>query len=216
MTTTSVPLPHTDLEEGIAPSTASEFAEDMDRLSDNNLQIQEVPSLTLMRIEVDPYSEAARRMQKVLGAELPKAPGEVSGDKKAQEIFFGTRKVVACLWVHEDTFLVVSQVDPAKLGRALNSALGKDPGLVLDVSFNRSVLELAGSDIAEVLARTVSFEENAPKFFGEGSAWRCNVGESEVMLWRIGEHQYLMVPRNSHTPGVVVSVFDAIEEVKDA
>lgn len=215
MTLTSVPLPHTDLEEGIAPSTASEFAEDMDRLSDQNLQIQEVPSLTLMRIEVNPYSDAARRMQKVMGAEFPKAPGNVTGDKKAQEIFFGTRQVVACLWVHEDTFLVVSRVDPAKLGRALNSALGKDPGLVLDVSFNRSVLELSGEDIGEVLARTVTFEENAPRFFAEGDAWRCNVGESELMLWRIHEFQYLMVPRNSHTPSVVVSVFDAIEEVKD-
>lgn len=205
-----------DLDEGIVPSTAAEFADIMDEKSDQHVQIQEVPSLTLFRIEIDPYSQAAQRMKKVLGTNFPQAAGEVTGDKKATEIMDGERQVIACLWVHEDTFLVVTQVDAVKLGRALNKALGKDPGLVLDVSYNRSVLELTGQGAAEVLAETVTFEEHAPHFFAEGDAWRCNVGDSELVLWRLGEHRYLIVPRNSHTPKVVISMFQAMEKVKES
>lgn len=202
-------------DEGKLRSTASEFVEAMEKLSDQSARIREVPSLTLIRIELNPYSRAAQRMKKVLGIEFPKAPGEVTGDKGAQEIFFGRRSVVACLWIHEDTFLLVTQVDSIKLGRALNSALRNDSGLVLDVSYNRSVLELSGTESADVLARTITFEKNAPQHFAEGMAWRCKVRESELMLWRISENHYLMVPRNAHTPSVVVSVLDAMEKSKN-
>lgn len=203
------------IEDGVVPSPASEFIEAMEQVSDTQVQIQEVPYLSLFRLEIDPHSDAAARMEKVLGISFPEQPGEVVGDSTAQEILYGTRQVVACLWVHADTFLVVSHVDPVKLGRALNSALGDEPGLVLDVSFNRSVIELSGPEAAAVLARTVTFEATSPKVFLEGMGWRCNVGESELMLWRVAEFQYLMVPRNSHTVPTVISMFDAISDVQD-
>ena len=52
-------------DEGKLRSTASEFVEAMEKLSDQSARIREVPSLTLIRIELNPYSRAAQRMKKV-------------------------------------------------------------------------------------------------------------------------------------------------------
>ena len=202
-------------EEGTLQSTASQFAQAMDRVSDQSVQLQEIPNLTLIRIEIDPNSRAAVRLQKVLGVSFPRHAGEATGDRRAMQVLYGTRQIVACLWVHDDIFLVVSRVDHAKLGRALDSALGTDEGLILDVSWNRSVIELSGPDAADVLSRTVSVEE-VPEYFDVGMALRANVADSELMLWRVDTDQYLLVPRSSHTGSVMATMFDAIYEVKES
>lgn len=201
-------------DEDVLQSTASEFTEAMGGVSNTRVQIQEITNLTLIRLEVKPGSKTAARMQKVLGVELPQYAGQVTGDKQAMQILYGTRQIVACLWVDIDTFLVVTQVDDVKLGRALNAALGSGEGLVLDVSANRSVIELSGPEAYEVLAQTVTFE-TVPDFFDVGMAWRCWVGEAEMLLWRVDAEQYLMIPRNSATAPVMISMFDAITDVNE-
>ncbi|GGH61466.1 sarcosine oxidase subunit gamma [Rothia aerolata] len=201
-------------DEDVLRSTASEFTEAMGDVSNTRVQIQEITNLTLIRLEVNPGSKAAARMQKVLGVELPQYAGQVTGDKQAMQILYGTRQIVACLWTDIDTFLVVTQVDDVKLGRALNAALGSEEGLVLDVSANRSVIELSGPEAYEVLAQTVTFE-TVPDFFDVGMAWRCWVGEAEMLLWRVDAEQYLMIPRNSATAPVIISMFDAITDVNE-
>lgn len=201
-------------QEGAVPTLASEFTQAMDRATDTVVQIQEISDLTLIRIEIDPFSVAAQRIEKVLGVDFPKWQGEVTGDALASEVLYGTRQVVALLYVSENVFLLVSRVDGVKMGRALDMALADEPGLILDVSVNRAVIELSGRGAQDVLVRTVTFEQ-APKFFEKGMAFQCFVGESQLMIWRISENQYLMVPRGENTVPFLATMLDAIEAVKE-
>lgn len=120
------------------PSIADEFVEAMDGVTDTRVQLQEISDLSLFRIEISPDSDAAQRIQAVLGVKLPRQRGQVTGDSQALQLLYGTRQVVACMYVKEGVFLVVTRVDPAKLGRALNAALGRDEGLILDVSVKQN------------------------------------------------------------------------------
>ncbi|WP_237222461.1 sarcosine oxidase subunit gamma family protein [Rothia nasimurium] len=195
------------------PSIAEEFVEAMDEVTDTRVQLQEISDLFLFRIEIDPSTDAARRIEKVLGAALPTTRGQVTGDATALHLLYGTRQVVACLYVEEGVYLVVTRVDAVKLGRALAAALGRDEGLVLDVSVNRTVLNLSGVAAADVIDEVVHFDF-PPDFFDPGKALSCTVAEARIMLWRIDELEYLMVPRASDTAPFLVNILDACEKVK--
>lgn len=49
------------------PSIADEFVEAMDGVTDTRVQLQEISDLSLFRIEISPDSDAAQRIQAVLG-----------------------------------------------------------------------------------------------------------------------------------------------------
>ena len=185
------------------PSIAEEFVEAMDEVTDTRVQLQEISDLFLFRIEIDPSTDAA----------LPTTRGQVTGDATALHLLYGTRQVVACLYVEEGVYLVVTRVDAVKLGRALTAALGRDEGLVLDVSVNRTVLNLSGVAAADVIDEVVHFDF-PPDFFDPGKALSCTVAEARIMLWRIDELEYLMVPRASDTAPFLVNILDACEKVK--
>ncbi|WP_237188853.1 sarcosine oxidase subunit gamma family protein [Rothia nasimurium] len=195
------------------PSVAEEFAEAMDEVTDTRVQLQEISDLSLFRLEIDPASTAARRLEKVMGAQLPTSRGQVTGDSTATHLLYGTRQVVACLYVEEGIYLVVTRVDAVKLGRALTAALGRDEGLVLDVSVNRTVLNLSGRAAADVIDEVVHFDF-PPDFFNPGKALSCTVADARIMLWRIDDLEYLMVPRASDTAPFLVNILDACERVK--
>lgn len=195
------------------PSIAGEFVEAMDEVTDTRIQLQEISDLSLFRIEVSPGSPATERLEKVLGAPLPTVPGQVSGDALARYMLYGTRQVVACLYVEEGVYLLVTRVDPVKLGRALASALGRDEGLILDVSVNRTVLNLSGPAAAQVIDRVIDCGFS-PELLAPGQAIRCMVAEAQIMLWRLDELEYLMVPRASDTAPFLVNILDACALVK--
>lgn len=195
------------------PSIAHEFERAMHKVTDTRLQLQEIPDLSLFRIEVAPGSSAAHRLEKVLGVSFPLTPHQVSGDALCRYLLYGTRQVVACLYVEEGVYLVVSRVDAVKLGRALNLALGGDEGLVLDVSVNRTVLNLSGKVAVEVINQVVDFDFTL-KLLEPGQALRCTVADARIMLWRIDHLEYLMVPRASDTAPFLVNILDACALVK--
>lgn len=192
------------------PSLVSEFTEALDAVTDTSLQVQEVTGLSLFRIEIDPESSGAQRLEKVLGTSFPRYLGEISGDALAQEVLYGTRQVVSLVYVAEGVFLLVTKVDAEKLGRALDQALGEDPGLVLNVSANRSVVEVSGPDAPGLVARMVEFEQ-APGFFEKGMAFQCLVLGVPMVLWRVADEHYLMLPRHAHTAPFIVALLDAVE-----
>lgn len=195
------------------PSIAEEFTQAMDEVTDTRIQLQEISDLSLFRLEVAPGSLAAERLEKVLGVSLPELPGQVSGDALGRYLLYGTRQVVACLYMEPGIYLVVTRVDPVKLGRALVTALGNEEGLVLDVSANRTVLNLSGQAAARVIDRVVDFDF-APGTFEPGQAISCTVADARIMLWRLDALEYLMVPRASDTALFLVHMLDACALVK--
>lgn len=200
-------------DDGAVPSAASEFTEAMDQATDTSIQVQEIPDLELIRIEIDPFSDAALRLEKVMGVEFPKYMGEVTGDALAQEILYGTRQIVAMLYVDETTFLAVTRVDGVKLGRAMDNALSSDPGLIVNVSVNRSVVELSGPDAYNILQGLARFEV-APRYFEKGMAFQCEILGAQMMLWRISDDQFILVPRHAQTAPFIVGLLDEIEKLK--
>ena len=203
----------TSTDEGGVSSIASEFAEALDQATDASIQVQEVSDLELIRIEINPFSDAALRLEKVIGTAFPQYAGEVTGDALAQEILYGTRQIVALLYVDETTFLLVTRVDGVKLGRALDNALSSDPGLIVNVSVNRSVIELSGPQSHGIIERLAEFEVK-PRYFEKGMAFQCYITGAPMMLWRISDDQYLLVPRHAHTAPFIVVLLDEIQKLK--
>lgn len=199
------------MHEDAVSSPADEFTEAMDAVTDTRFQMAEITDLSLFRIEIDPESDAAQRMEQVLGVRFPQWTGEVTGDMTGQEILYGTRQIVANLFVREHVYLIATRVDPVKLGRALEAALGLGEGLVLDVSVNRAVINLSGVDARRILEANVVFETK-PRYFEPGMAFRVKIEDAELMLWKIAEEDYLLVPRVSDTAPFVVGMLDAISE----
>lgn len=200
-------------EDGAVPTAASEFAEAMDEATSTSIQVQEISDLELIRIEIDPLSEGAKRLEMVMGVAFPQYAGEVTGDALALEILYGTRQIVALLYVDETTFLLVTRVDGEKLGRALDNALASDPGLIVNVSANRSVVELAGPYSHRIVENLARFEV-APQYFEKGMAFQCLFAGAPMMLWKVADDQYLTVPRHAHTAPFIVGLLDEIEKLK--
>jgi sarcosine oxidase, subunit gamma len=112
------------------------------RLPDR-VRIAELPFLTQLDLRVEPDGPAAAAAGKALGGELPTVPCTASriGD-------------VEVLWLGPDEWLLVT--DPGRqeeLAVLVRTAIGDEPGAVVDVSAQRTALSLSGPAAREVLAR---------------------------------------------------------------
>lgn len=160
--------------------------------------LTEVPFLTMVNVRVDPASEAATRIEKVLGAPLPRECGE-------------TTDTVA--WLGPDEWLVVSEgAEPTLLTAELREALGSAPGSVVDVSANRTTLELTGPAARAVLEKGCPLDLH-PRSFGPGRAVQTTLGPVPVLLWQTAATpSYRIFPRASFADYAARWVMDAMKE----
>jgi sarcosine oxidase subunit gamma len=154
----------------------------------------------MVSVRVAADSAAAVRVAKVLGAPLPAACGDVTsaGDHHA-------------LWLGPDEWLVVTGTDPVALADQLEAAVGDEPGLVLDVSANRTVLELTGPRARDVLEKGCPVDLH-PRAFGPGRAVSTTLARVPVLLWQTGETSYRLLPRSSFADYVARWLLDAMME----
>jgi sarcosine oxidase subunit gamma len=136
----------------------------------------------------------------VLGAPLPAAVGEVTSSGAHQ-----------ALWLGPDEWLVVTTTDALALSDQLAAAVGEDPGLALDVSANRTVLELTGPRARAVLEKGCPVDLH-PRSFGPGSAVSTTLARVPVLLWQIGDTSYRLLPRTSFADYVARWLLDAMVE----
>ncbi|MGW1289021.1 sarcosine oxidase subunit gamma [Streptomyces sp. NPDC001118] len=168
---------------------------------DRGVALTERPFVTMVNLRVDPASEAADRIEKALGAPLPRQCGRTTAS--------GVRTVV---WLGPDEWLVLSEepVDTAELRRAL----GKDPGSVVDVSANRTTLELSGPAARQVLEKGCPLDLH-PRAFGPGRAVSTTVGPVPVLLWQVDEQPaYRLFPRSSFAGYLAHWLLDAMCEYR--
>jgi len=154
----------------------------------------------MVSLRVDPASPAAARVATVLGVGLPAACGEVTGS--------GSRDA---LWLGPDEWLVVTPTDAVALADQLAAAVGEDPGLALDVSANRTVLELSGPQARAVLEKGCPVDLH-PRAFGPGTAVSTTLARVPVLLWQTGETSYRLLPRSSFADYVARWLLDAMVE----
>ncbi|MFE9020989.1 sarcosine oxidase subunit gamma [Streptomyces sp. NPDC007808] len=162
------------------------------------VSLTERPFLTMVNLRVAPGSEAAGRVEKVLGAPLPRACGDTTAS--------GARTVV---WLGPDEWLVLSHEE----GTAeLTQALGDAPGSVVDVSANRTTLELRGPSARQVLEKGCPLDLH-PRAFGPGRAVSTTVGPVAVLLWQVDDAPtYRLFPRSSFADYLGRWLIDAMGE----
>jgi heterotetrameric sarcosine oxidase gamma subunit len=162
--------------------------------------LREWPFLTMVSLRVDPGSAAFVRIGQTLGAALPQVCGETSSSGPH-----------AALWLGPDEWLVVSQDDAGALVSSLLVALGEDRGCVVDVSANRTILELSGPSAREVLEKGCPVDLHA-RSFGPGRAVATTVGPVPLVLWQGAALTYRLLPRSSFADYLARWLLDAMSE----
>ncbi len=165
--------------------------------------LTERPYLTMVNLRVDPASEAADRIEKTLGAPLPRQCGHTTAS--------GAHTV---LWLGPDEWLVLSQAEMTAVAAELREALGADPGSVVDVSANRTTLELSGPAARQVLEKGCPLDLH-PRAFGPGQAVSTTVGPVAVLLWQVDKvPTYRLFPRSSFADYLARWLIDAMSEYR--
>lgn len=192
---------------GLRRSPAQDLAEEMLHGSGEAVRLREVPFLTQVAIRATPGHGAA--LADALGVALPTSVGAVSGAADGSGL--------AVLWLSPDEFLAVgldeaeSGISPEACAGGLADAHGSQPGQVVDVSANRTTLELTGARARSVLEKSCEIDLH-PRVFAVGTAVATLLGSTGVILWRTGEDSWRVMPRASFATHVVRWLLDGMRE----
>ena len=176
------------------------------------MRLREVPFRTQISLRAEPGGPAADGLENVLGAPLPRKVGQVS------EVEAPVTGHV--LWFGPDDFLLVAgdeaerELSCSALAGILAEAVGEHRGQAVDLSGNRTVLELSGPNAVDVLCRMVEVDVH-PDFFPVGSAILTLVAGSSAALWRTDEDSYWIMPRASFADHTANWLLDAMREFAD-
>ena len=193
-------------------SPLAERAAELDAAGGPRARLREVPFRTQISLRAEPGGPAADGLEKVLGAPLPRKVGQVS------EVEAPVTGHV--LWFGPDDFLLVAgdeaerELSCSALAGILAEAVGEHRGQAVDLSGNRTVLELSGANAVDVLCRMVEVDVD-PDFFPVGSAILTLVAGSSAALWRTGEDSYWIMPRASFADHTANWLLDAMREFAD-
>ncbi|NGO72726.1 sarcosine oxidase subunit gamma [Streptomyces boncukensis] len=167
--------------------------------------LSERPFLTMVDVRVAPDAAAAGRIERALGTALPRNCGDTAAS--------GPHVVT---WLGPDEWLVLSQADGTGLAAGLREALGGDPGSAVDVSANRTTLELRGPSARSVLEKGCPLDLH-PRSFGPGRAVATTVGPVPVLLWQVdAAPAYRLLPRSSFADYLARWLLDAMREYRGA
>ncbi|MDC7340843.1 sarcosine oxidase subunit gamma [Streptomyces lydicus] len=165
--------------------------------------LTEWPFLTMVNLRVAPASEAAARIEKTLRTPLPRECGRTTTS--------GPHTVA---WLGPDEWLVLSQAESTAVTAELRAALGGDPGSVVDVSANRTTLELSGPAARQVLEKGCPLDLH-PRSFAPGRAVSTTVGPVAVLLWQVDDTPtYRLFPRSSFADYLARWLLDAMSEYR--
>jgi len=167
---------------------------------DRAVRLREWPFLTMVNIRVEPGSETGGRIEGVLGASLPQQCGDVTGDAAH-----------FVLWLGPDEWLVVSQAAPESLVGSLQSAAEGGRAQIVDVSANRTVIELTGPGARSVLEKGCPADLH-PRSFTDGTAVVTSLARVPVLLWKVDADHFRVLPRASFAQYVAAWLLDAVRE----
>ncbi|MET7703515.1 sarcosine oxidase subunit gamma family protein [Streptomyces sp. NPDC005485] len=163
--------------------------------------LTEWPFLTMVNLRVDPASEAADRIERILGVPLPRQCGHTAAS--------GPHTV---LWLGPDEWLVLSRSEETTVTAALRQALDGAPGSVVEVSANRTTLELSGPAARQVLEKGCPLDLH-PRSCAPGRAVSTTVGPVAVLLWQVDDAPtYRLLPRSSFADYLARWLIDAMSE----
>ncbi|BBH15812.1 sarcosine oxidase subunit gamma [Nocardioides baekrokdamisoli] len=173
---------------------------DVDMPTSERVRLRELPFLAMVGVRLDPDGEAAMVAARAVGVPLPTSCGDVA-----------STDVRHVLWLGPDEWLVISDEPPAALLAALANPLVGHHAAVVDLSSNRTTLELTGPAARSVLEKGCPTDLH-PRVFSPGCAIVTTIARTPVLLWQIGPESYRILPRSSLAAYVSAWLADAIVE----
>ncbi|MFH5822857.1 sarcosine oxidase subunit gamma [Georgenia sp. AZ-5] len=187
-------------------SPAHHLHTEMEQGSAGAVRLREVPFLTQIALRAVPGTPAGEALQAALGTSLPRHVGEVSEGPDELRV----------LWLAPDEFLAVAP-DEAETGvltteyaEGLAAALGRS-GQVVDVSANRTTLELSGAAAQSVLDKSCRLDLH-PRAFPVGAAVATQLAGTPAVLWRTADQTWQVMVRSSFATHVVRWLLDGMRE----
>ena len=171
--------------------------------------IREVPSLAQLDVRLNPADDEARETVESVVGSLPIEPNTVRGGAEA-----------AVLWLGPDEWLIVGPPDgEAALQSQLHDALGDHVGRVaiVDVSANRTTLELRGPRARELLEFGCPIDLH-PRGFGPGRCAQTLLARANVLIWFVTDEPepvYRLLVRPSFATYVAAWLVDAADGLID-
>ncbi|MBE8147178.1 sarcosine oxidase subunit gamma [Brevibacterium casei] len=164
--------------------------------------LRERPFAVQIGVRAEPGTASARAIEGALGITLPEVVGEVTGEADGRHT----------VWLSPDEFLVidVSRPRPGEADEA-EAALEGAPGQVVELSANRTILELTGSKAREVLEKSRRADLH-PRAFPVGTAIVTRLGPVPVILHRSGGEEFRILPRSSFADFMVRWLIDGMAE----
>jgi sarcosine oxidase, subunit gamma len=140
------------------------------------VRIAEVPYLSQLTLRVAPATPSAAAVERVLGAALPVTPNTAVRTGEAD-----------VLWMAPDEWLIVAPEGAgASLAARLRAAVEGHHATIVDVSAQRTVVELSGSAAGAVLAKGCSLDLH-PRAFGPGRCAQTALARAGVILLARGD-----------------------------
>ncbi|NJC72659.1 sarcosine oxidase subunit gamma [Planosporangium thailandense] len=178
-----------------------------DRLADvaaatgGAVSIAEVPFLAQLNLRLDPKGPAADAAGKELGVALPTAAGVAA---RAGELTIA--------WLGPDEWLVIGPAGgEGDLEARLRSALGTGHPAVVDVSAQRTVLELSGPRVRDLLAFGCALDLH-PRSFSEGACAQTRLAQAQVVLIARESGAFWVLVRSSFASYLADWLIDASVE----
>jgi sarcosine oxidase subunit gamma len=142
--------------------------------SRGELSIREVPFVSQLNLRADPTDTALmQRLAAALGFALPVGPNTVSA--------YGERRA---LWLGPDEWLLVGPDGHQQtLEQALRNGLNGALGSIIDVSANRTVLEIRGARARDLLGHGVPIDLDGHSF-GPGRCAQTLLAKAQVIIER--------------------------------
>ncbi|MGC0316562.1 sarcosine oxidase subunit gamma [Kitasatospora acidiphila] len=169
-----------------------------------SVRLREVPFLAQLDLQLYPRSAAAERIASALGEPLPTAPDTAvqAGDLRV-------------LWLGPQQWLLIGPDGSAPAtADLLHAALESEPGSVVDVSANRTTLELAGPAARQVLEKGCALDLH-PRAFGPGRCAQTLLSKVNVILHQVdAEPTYRLLVRGSFAQYLADWLLDAMEEYR--
>ena len=169
--------------------------------------LRELPFTVQIGLRAQPDSASWTSLEDTFGLSLPRSVGEVTGDPAAQHV----------LWLSPDEFLAVDVSRCQQPGETIVAEAGLEglPGQAVDLSANRTILELTGEKARDVLEKSCRADLH-PRAFGIGSAIVTALGPVPVILHHSGEDTYRVYPRASFADFTVRWLLDGMAEFLDS
>ena len=165
--------------------------------------LRELPFTVQIGLRAQPDSTSWKSHEATFGLSLPRSVGEVTGDPAAQHV----------LWLSPDEFLAVDVSRCLQPGETSGAEAGLEglPGQAVDLSANRTILELTGEKARDVLEKSCRADLH-PRAFGLGAAIVTSLGPVPGILPHSGEDTYRVYPRASFADFTVRWLLDGMAE----